>query len=152
MGGYSNKKACLYLGLLGFGFSIGLFLAGKDEVKNDDDLRLEGRAVQVVDVYDGDTIKVNIAGLPPLFGEKVSIRLRGIDTPEMRGGTIESKAKAKVSRDHLAGILSGNVVTLHNVGRGKFFRVVADVRAGGMDVVPEMLRAGMGEPYDGGAR
>ena len=109
-------------------------------------------AVEVVSVYDGDTFKANIKGIPSLFGEEISIRLRGIDTSEMRGGTIESKAKAKEARDYLSGLLSGNVVTLHNVERGKYFRIVADVRAGEVDVVRELLRLGMGEPYDGGSR
>ena len=43
------------------------------------------KASEVVSVYDGDTIKVNIEGYPPIFGKAISIRIRGIDVPEIRG-------------------------------------------------------------------
>ena len=104
--------------------------------------------VEVVSVYDGDTFKVNLTGENPIFGESLSIRLRGIDTPEIRGGTEESKARAIEARDFLSNMLSGNVVTIHNLERGKYFRIVADVKAGGIDVVQVMLKRGLGKPYD----
>jgi len=37
-------------------------------------------------VYDGDTITVNVPQWPDIVGEEVGIRVRGIDTPEIRGG------------------------------------------------------------------
>ena len=49
---------------------------------------------QVVDVYDGDTFKIDLPSMHPLFGDDLSIRLFGIDTPEMRGTTDEVKALA----------------------------------------------------------
>ena len=39
---------------------------------------------QVVDVYDGDTFKIDLPSMHPLFGDDLSIRLFGVDTPEMR--------------------------------------------------------------------
>jgi micrococcal nuclease len=35
--------------------------------------------------YDGDTITFNLPSLHPIIGEKISIRVNGIDTPEIRG-------------------------------------------------------------------
>ena len=35
--------------------------------------------------YDGDTVTFNLPGLHPIIGEKISIRVNGIDTPEIRG-------------------------------------------------------------------
>ena len=35
--------------------------------------------------YDSDTIPFDLPGLHPIIGEKISIRVNGIDTPEMRG-------------------------------------------------------------------
>jgi len=49
---------------------------------------------QVVDVYDGDTFKIDLPNMHPLFGDDISIRLFGVDTPEMRGTTDEVKALA----------------------------------------------------------
>ena len=34
---------------------------------------------------DGDTIKVDVANLPEVFGKNLSVRLRGIDAPSLRG-------------------------------------------------------------------
>ena len=49
---------------------------------------------QVVDVYDGDNFKIDLPNMHPLFGDDISIRLFGVDTPEMRGSTDEVKALA----------------------------------------------------------
>ena len=49
---------------------------------------------QVVSVYDGDTFKIDLPNMHPLFGDDLSIRLFGVDTPEMRGTSDEVKALA----------------------------------------------------------
>jgi len=41
--------------------------------------------VEYVRNYDGDTITVNINDVHPLLGDNINIRVRGIDTPEIRG-------------------------------------------------------------------
>ena len=46
---------------------------------------------QVVNVYDGDTFKIDLPNMHPLFGDDISIRLFGVDTPEMRGTSDEVK-------------------------------------------------------------
>ena len=38
-----------------------------------------------ISAYDGDTFRVDIAEIHPLIGRNMPIRLRGVDTPEMRG-------------------------------------------------------------------
>ena len=58
------------------------------------------------DVYDGDTIKrasLDLGCNITLHGQ--DIRLLGIDTPEMRGGTPESKAAAVRARDFLRNLI-----------------------------------------------
>ena len=49
-------------------------------------------------VYDGDTFFCDIYWVHQLIGDNVKIRIMGIDTPEMRGGTDEEKAAAVVSK------------------------------------------------------
>ena len=49
---------------------------------------------QIVEVYDGDTFKIDLPSQHPLFGDDLSIRVFGIDTPEMRGTSDEVKALA----------------------------------------------------------
>lgn len=48
----------------------------------------------MVSVYDGDTFKVNIDDYPAIVGEAISIRIRGIDAPEIRGKCLSEKVKA----------------------------------------------------------
>ena len=43
--------------------------------------------------YDGDTCTVSLPqGIPALFGDHITVRLAGIDTPEMKGICEEEKA------------------------------------------------------------
>jgi micrococcal nuclease len=72
-------------------------------------------------VYDGDTITVNIdLGFHSwLFNMK--IRLYGIDTPELRGDTIEA---GRVARDYLRGLILDKDIILetHKDKTGKYGR------------------------------
>ena len=47
---------------------------------NYDDLTV----TQLVRVYDGDTFYVHIDGLHPIIGKNAPIRLRGVDTPDVK--------------------------------------------------------------------
>lgn len=101
--------------------------------------------------HDGDTFRVNIPDLPPLFGENISIRIRGVDTPELRGHCIEEKQLAQVARRELHHLLAhAERITLKEVGRDKYFRIVARVEADGEDVGERLLKRGLAIPYDGG--
>lgn len=57
------------LGLLGWGFNS----SAQEAVSVD----------KVVSVYDGDTMRVNVSGWPPVVGQNMPIRVRGVDTPEI---------------------------------------------------------------------
>ena len=46
---------------------------------------------EVTSIYDGDTFRVNIKDYPALIGERISIRVGGIDTPEVRGKCEQEK-------------------------------------------------------------
>jgi endonuclease YncB( thermonuclease family) len=107
----------------------------------------------VVSVYDGDTITVDIPGVPPVFGDDVGVRVLGIDTPEMRGGTHDTRRLAVQARDQVRGWCpAGSVVTLHDVARDKYFRILARVECGGVDVAAGLLGLGLARPYDGGTK
>ena len=54
---------------------------------------------QIVDVYDGDTFKIDLLNMHPLFGKEIAIRLFGVDTPEMKGTSDEVKALAKEAQN-----------------------------------------------------
>ena len=72
---------------------VGYYLLGDDEqpvsVGKEDIFTLTPD--QVVEVYDGDTFKINLPSEHPLFGDNLAIRIFGIDTPELKGSSDEVK-------------------------------------------------------------
>jgi len=108
--------------------------------------------VMLVSVYDGDTFKVNIKNYPAIVGEKVSIRVNGIDTPEIYGKCQKEKELAKSARDAAKELLAcGNIILL-NPKRDKYFRIVADVSACGINLSDALLKRSLAVPYDGGKK
>ena len=105
---------------------------------------------QVVDVYDGDTFKIDLPSMHPLFGDDISIRLFGVDTPEMRGTTDEVKALAMQAQQVTEKALKeASKIELRNPQRGKYFRIICEVWIDG-ESLADMLKA---KDYDGeGAR
>ena len=83
---------------------------------------------KVVKVYDGDTITVATPldyTRAPIY--HFSVRLRGIDSPEIRGKTPEEREAATKSRDALAAKILNQMVFLQNIDTEKYGRVLADV-------------------------
>ena len=72
---------------------------------------------RVIKVYDGDTITVasKVPGLKnsPIY--KFSVRLNGIDTPEIKGKNEDEKEIAQKARDALSGRIMGKDIFLKNV-------------------------------------
>ena len=69
--------------------------------------------------YDGDTVTFNLPNLHPIIGEKISIRVNGIDTPEIRGKCEKEKYDAKQAQEMVADILKdAERITLKNMERG----------------------------------
>jgi endonuclease YncB( thermonuclease family) len=109
---------------------------------------------QVVDVYDGDTFKIDLPSMHPLFGDDLSIRLFGVDTPEMRGTTDEVKALAMQAQQVTEKALKGaSKIELRNPQRGKYFRIISEVWIDGESLADMLKAKGLAKDYDGeGAR
>jgi len=57
------------------------------------------------------------------IGEKISIRVNGIDTPEIKGKCDKEKYDAKQAKEMVADILKdAEQINLKNMERGKYFR------------------------------
>jgi micrococcal nuclease len=103
--------------------------------------------------YDGDTVRFNIPGIHPIFGQNISVRLRGIDTPEIRGKCLAEIRMAKQAKEMLGQLLyKARKITLKKVVRGKYFRIVAYVVADGVDVSHALSKTGLAVPYNGGKK
>ena len=103
--------------------------------------------------YDGDTVTFNLPGLHPIIGDKISIRVNGIDTPEIKGKCEKEKYDAKQAKEMVADILKdAEQITLKNMERGKYFRIAADVIVDGENLADVLIEAGVAVSYDGGKK
>lgn len=111
------------------------------------------RVSSVDSIYDGDTFRVNVNQLHPLIGERIPIRVAGIDTPEIRGKCKKEKKLAQQAKQFTASaIRKSQSIELHNLKRGKYFRVLADVKLNGYDLAQALIERGLAVPYQGGKK
>lgn len=110
---------------------------------------VEGSVTRVID---GDTLEF-VAHVWLGLSLTTHVRVRGIDTPEVRGDCPREKELAAIATRRL-GELTRLGASIANVSDDKYFgRVVADViTAGGVDVGTAMIAAGLARAYNGGAR
>jgi len=108
---------------------------------------------QVIKVYDGDTITI-ASKLPfnesPLY--RLSVRLNGIDTPEIKGKTADEKQAAREARDALAGLIMNKQIRLENVESEKYGRILADVYLGDLYINKWLIDNRYAIAYDGGTK
>ncbi len=96
---------------------------------------------------DGDTIIFDLPGPHPL---RLSIRINGIDTPEINGKCEKEKYDAQQAQQMVAGILrDAEQITLKNIEKGQYFELAADVYVDGNNLAGLLIVAGMAVKYDG---
>jgi len=109
--------------------------------------------VEIVDNYDGDTLKVNIPRVHPLLGREITVRVNGVDTPEMKSSDpCETRAAERAKEFTKGFLLKSRSVSLKNIGRDKYFRVLADVDGDGKSLAKELIRRRLAVEYDGGTK
>ena len=95
-------------------------------------------------VTDGDTITV------VTDGQKVTIRLVGIDAPEKsRSKHQPGQPFSQTSTKYLASLVLNNHVDIVSYGTDQYGRTLGVVYVDGKDVNLEMVRAGLAEVYRG---
>ena len=110
---------------------------------------------RVIKVYDADTITI-ASKLPydesPMY--RLSVRLNGIDTPEMKGKGIldDEKEAAKNARDFVSNLVLNKYVRLENIESEKYGRILADVYIGNVNLNEILLKERYAIKYDGGTK
>lgn len=108
---------------------------------------------RVISVYDGDTFKADLKNVHPIIGKSVSIRLAGIDTPELRDKRYRVRAMAYNAKYFLGQRLRiGSNIELRNVQRGKYFRIVGDLYIDNVHINKRMIERGYAKRYNGGKK
>ena len=109
----------------------------------------------VIKVYDADTITI-ATRLPfkdsPLY--RLSVRLNGIDAPEIKGKDIsnEEKEAAVIARDVVSKMILHKDVVLKNIQTEKYGRVLADVYIDNINLNEYLITHKYAVKYDGGTK
>ena len=108
---------------------------------------------EVTSIYDADTFRVNLKGYPPIIGERIPVRVLGVDAPELRGKCDTEKLAARQAKQYTVQALrSAKTIELRNMQRGKYFRILADVYIDGNSLADDLIKSGHARAYDGGKR
>ena len=112
------------------------------------------RTGKVIKVYDGDTITI-ASKVPGLYNSpiyKFSVRLDGIDTPEMRTKDEDEKEIAILARDALSEKIMDKEIRLENVKTEKYGRLLCDIYLGQSHLNKWLIDQKYALPYDGGTK
>lgn len=110
--------------------------------------------VRVVDVYDGDTMKVIMNYRGNI--DQWTVRMNGYDSPEMKPAKSnpnreQEKAAAQKARQALIE-KTREPVFIKVVGFDKYGRLLAEAYLGKLHINRWMIQNGFGYPYDGGKK
>ena len=106
----------------------------------------------VVRVIDGDTVDVDVdLGFGCwVRGNNGRIRLFGIDAPESRGGTVETKSHGLLAKKFVQDFLKvGTTCTLRTLDKGKFGRYLGDFKVYDKWLCKELVDNFLAVPYSG---
>jgi len=108
---------------------------------------------QVTSIYDADTFRVDIDSWPDIIGSRMSVRVLGVDAPEIRGKCDSEKKSARLAKKFTVNFLrEGSYIELRNMQRGKYFRILAEVYVDGFNLAEALIKAKHARPYTGGKR
>ncbi len=100
----------------------------------------------VTQVYDGDTITVDVDLGMRTWVHSEKVRLARIDAPEMRG---EERPAGIISRDWLREQILGKRIILRTIKdrKGKYGRYLGEVYLDGVNINDQLLEQGLAEPW-----
>ena len=102
--------------------------------------------IDVISVYDGDTITANVHLPFSITLSNQKIRLLYIDAPEIKGGNDESRKAAGKSKDYLIKLLKGTQIYLYTVPkqpeRDAFGRILGILKTKYVIVNKKMIEDG----------
>jgi len=109
------------------------------------------RYCRVIKCYDGDTITV-AAFYPEDQLCKFSVRIAGIDCPEIKTPDPNEKEVAVLARDRVTNLILGQIVELKNIQTEKYGRLLATVLYQDQSVGDILLRERLAVEYRGGTK
>jgi len=109
---------------------------------------------KVIKVYDGDTITI-ISRIPGLIESdiyKFTLRLSGIDCPEIRSKIETERKMAIFVRDKLSEKIMDKNIKIYNLEREKYGRILCNIKLDNIDINNWLLKKHYAIKYDGKKR
>lgn len=108
------------------------------------------KCAKVIRVLDGDTFTVDLQGVPKFFGDDQPVRVFGINSAEVHSKDACEKEKGLKAKAEAEKLLLGKLVTLQNLTKDKYGRMLADVVIDEkVDYAEVMIGKGLAMPYFG---
>ena len=109
---------------------------------------------RVIKVYDGDTITIasKVPNLKHSLIYKFSVRLNGIDSPEIKSNNKDEKTIAIKARNALSSKILQKDVYLKNIKKEKYGRLLCDVYLDKENINEWMIEERYAVNYDGGTK
>jgi len=111
--------------------------------------------VVVKKIIDGDTFMANVLLADGIEVMSVSVRLRNVDTPELKGKCESEIIRAEYAKQRLSELIPvGSTIEIKNVKNDKYRgRIDANVfDSKNRDVGMILIKENVGRPYSGGKR
>lgn len=106
--------------------------------------------VKYVRNYDADTITFDIPNVHPLIGDKMSVRVRHVDTAEIKGKMPCEKESARNAKRLVENLLkNAKRINLKNIDKDKYFRILADVEIDGINLKDYLIKNNLAYKYEG---
>ena len=105
---------------------------------------------KVIKVYDGDTF--TIASIINNQAYKFSVRLRGVDCPEIKTQDSEEKEIANFVKEKIIEKIMNKIIFLEDIGYDKYGRILANVKYENEDISDWLLKNHYAVIYDGGKK
>lgn len=96
-----------------------------------------------ISVKDTKTILVDLPEYPALIGEKITVKINGIDTPSLKGKCKkETQLAVKAQKFMTKAFQDAELIDLENIKRGIYFQLVADVLINDENFVIRLVEKG----------
>lgn len=132
---------------------------------NEFNFKGQTKIAKVVSLYDGDTCKmtlfleenlINISDTIKPY--RMTVRLNGLDAPEIKGSSDEEKKYAQISKHLLSELILGKLVKINCGNFDKYGRLLAEIFVLDIETNKEinvnewMIKNGFCKKYDGGTK
>jgi len=108
--------------------------------------------VKLISVYDGDTFKVSLSCKQEVLCGQIGVRVRGVDTPEIKTENACEKAAAQKAKQFTEQFLKAGTINLRNCKRDKYFRLLCDIEVNKKDLASNLIKQKLAVKYDGGTK